>query len=231
MHWASLLAGALCFALLLTACPSDKPRVGIGELGKGDLRILCSVDDAVCKPGEDSIEASVPIAVGASFGVSYIGPVPKAASGNPSSVLIFSGSSVMLSMSDDQFVAWEPGIAAVLARTDQGTVLDFTHMLLVDVDRIELTSSRVVLTVGQEQTWQASPFGPEVVVSDGVLAGSLGYLWEVDGSAVELVETEGRSATVFAKEPGEATLRAILDTAVGQAVIVVGEGWEGGEEP
>ena len=209
--------GMACFGLLLTACPSDQPPLGTGELGKGDLRLVCATDDAACAPGVESLDASVPIAVGASFRMTYDGPVPKSSTGGLSTMIVFSGSPAMLSKDEDLFIAWLPGSVAALARTEQGTVTDFVHLFVSSIARLDLDSSDEKLVVGKQKVWQATPFGPQ----DTVLAGSLAYAWEVEGSAVEVVGSEGRSVTLLAKEPGEATLRATSGEAVGETTITV----------
>jgi hypothetical protein len=209
--------GMACFGLLLTACPSDQDPLGTGELGKGDLRVACATDDAACAPGAESLDSSVPIAVGAAFRVTYDGPVPKSPAGGLSTMVLFSGSPAMLSKDEDQFIAWMPGSVAVLARTEQGTVTDFVHLFVSTIERVGLASSEEKLVVGKQKVWQATPFGPQ----DTVLAGSLAYAWEVVGTAAEVVSAEGRSVTLVAKEPGEATLRALSGEAVGEAKITV----------
>ncbi len=209
--------GMACFGLLLTACPSDQEPLGTGELGKGDLRLVCAPDDAACASGDESLDASVPIAVGASFRMTYDGPVPKAPTGGLSTMVLFSGSPAMLSKDGDLFIAWIPGSVAVLARTEQGTVTDFVHLVVTSIERIGLDSSGDKLVVGSQQVWRATPFGPQ----DTALAGSLAYTWGVEGTALQVVGTEGRSATIVAKEPGEATLRVKSGDAVGQATITV----------
>jgi len=222
-----MLGLACVLGLSLTACPSDHPS-GSGELGKADLRIVCTIDDAACESGEEVPATSVPIAVGASVDVAYHGPIPKSASGAQSTVILFSSSPAMLSENkvDHGFIAWAPGIVGLLARTDQATVLDFVHLVLADVARIELTSSSNTLAVGKEQVWFATPHGSETLVdSQGfartVLAGTVLYTWEVDGPAVEIRSRTNRSVTLLAKEPGQATLRASVGSVAAESIITV----------
>ena len=249
MRSVHLLAPLIGFGLLLTACPSDKHRIGTGELGKGDLHIVCTDDDAACVPGEQRIAATHPIAVGASFAVAYAGPIPKAATGAQSTAILFSGSPEMFSRDDDRFSAWLPGTGALLVRTDQGTVLDFVHLRIADVERIELNCATKQLVVGQELVCDATPFGSEALLSNpdqsnpdqsntgqpngeqpsntssgtpgNTLAGSLNYLWNVEGTAVEIVKKESRFVTLIAKEAGDATLQASSGDAMGEAIFRV----------
>ncbi len=214
----TLRLGIACsFGWLLNACPSDQAPLGTGELGKGDLRIVCADDDAVCASGATSLDAAFPIAVGASIQVVYDGPVPTSPTGGPSTMTIFSASPAMLSKDEASFVAWMPGVAALLARTQEGTVADFVHLTLASVQRLELDSSPEPLVVGGKKVWKVAPLG-----ADGaVLAGSLSYTWEVEGTTVEIVESAGRSVQLSGKQPGTAILRVKTGGVVGEVTLTV----------
>lgn len=222
----SLRTGLPVFATLvplLIACASDQPAYGSGsgELGKGSLYVTCTPEDAACEPGAATLEKGGPIAVGASFHMTYDGQIPLAPTGDPSTMILFSASPSMLSVGEDEFVAWLPGYVAVIARTAEGTVTDFTHVELAAVAKVELERSpaeaSTQLVVGQQGVWLAAPVSSD----DLVLAGSLAYTWEVDGTSVEVAAFSGRSVTLVARESGTSTLRAQTGEAKGETTITV----------
>lgn len=222
MHWVPRLGAAFACLFLLTACPSDQPPFGsgTGELGRGNLSTACTPKDAVCEPEATELDTSVPIAVGASFFVRYDGQVPLSPTGGPAKMILFSSSPDMLSKDDDdQFVSWMAGHVAVIARTEQGTVTEFVHLRIADVDRIQLDRdpSGTAMTVGAQGVWRASPLS----VDGTVLGGTLGYVWEVEGSAIEIVSQDGREAVVVAREAGSAVLRARAGEATGETTVSV----------
>jgi hypothetical protein len=135
-------------------------------------------------------------------------------------MILFSSSPGMLTKDEgDQFVSWMPGHVAVIARTEQGTVTDFVHLRIVGVDHLQLDreSSGNTLTVGGQDVWRASPLSEDGMV----LGGSLGYVWEVEGSAIEIVAHNGREVTLAAREAGSAILRARAGEATGEATLSV----------
>jgi len=153
--------------------------------------------------------------------MTYDGQIPLAPTGDPSTMTLFSASPSMLSVAEDDFVAWLPGYVAVIARTAEGTVTDFAHLQLATVARIQVernpddASSQLV--VGQQGEWLATP----ISASDAVLGGTLAYSWEVEGTSVEVSANAGRSVTLIAREAGTSTLRAHTGEAMGEATITV----------
>jgi len=215
---------------MLTGCPSDRYESAAGELGKGDLAIICVPEDAVCKPGQEYLDAPTPVAMSASFEMNYSGPVPKSATGEAFPAVLVSGSPPMLSKLDSVFTAWKPGTVAVLARTEQGTVLDFVHLRIAEIASIELTPTLDKLVVGEEQTITATATGPDALGSKP-LAGSVPYSWKVENSGgvdvtegnpvLEIVKIHPRAITVIAREPGQSILRASAGNAVGEMTVIV----------
>lgn len=211
--------------LMLSACVSDQPGYGAGsgELGKGSLFVPCNDQDAACASGATRLEPQTPLAVGASFPLIYEGHVPNAPTGEPTTMILFSASPSMLSLDGDQFVAWQPGHVAVLARTQEGTVTDFVHLPLATIHQLALSrgddDAAEHLTVGQQGHWLATPRG-----ADGqTLGGRLAYDWHVEGTAIEITAKDGRSVTLLAREAGTATLRVSSGQAAGETTIVVQE--------
>lgn len=222
MHRVARFGPAFACLFLLTACPSDQPPFGSGsgELGRGNLFIACTPKDAACEPEATELDGSTPIALGASFFVRYDGQVPLSPTGGPAKMILFSSSPDMLSKDDDdQFVSWVPGHVAVIARTEQGTVTEFVHLRIAGIDRIQLDGdpSGATMTVGTQGVWLASPLS----VDGTVLGGTLGYVWEVEGSAIEIVAQDGREVTLAAREAGSAIVRARAGEATGEATVSV----------
>ncbi|MFW5739180.1 MAG: hypothetical protein ACOC1F_02315 [Myxococcota bacterium] len=221
LHDARRWSGA-CLVLLLAGCVSDQASngAGSGELGRGSLYVNCDANDAACDASIQRLAEGTPIAVGASLTMSYEGHVPNAPTGEPTTMVLFSASPPMLSGDATEFVAWLPGRVAVIARTQEGTVTDFVHLALEAVSDIQVASDAGdVLLVGEQGVWSAIPRS-----EDGrVLGGQLGYAWEVEGTAVELIEQTNRSATITAREPGSAILRARTGDVVGESTVVVEE--------
>ncbi len=221
MHFGARVGAALASSFLLTACPSDQPPFGSGEgeLGRGNLSIQCTPQDAACESDATELGASTPLAVGASFFVRYDGQVPMSPTGGPAKMILFSSSPGMLTKDEgDLFVSWVPGHVAVIARTEQGTVTEFVHLRIIGVDHVQLDrQSSGSLTVGGQDVWRASPLSAEGTV----LGGALGYVWEVEGSAVEIVAQDGREVTLAAREAGSAILRARAGEATGEVTLSV----------
>lgn len=209
---------ATACTLALSSCAEDQPSYGAGsgELGKGSLSIVCAEGDAACSPSDATLAASTPVAVTASFGLTYEGRIPNAPTGEPTTMILFSASPALLSVTDGEFIAWAPGSVAVLARTAEGTVTDFVHLKLEPIARVELVGP-ATLRVGEQNTYTATPRSRD----DEVLAGVVGFGWQVEGTAVSIIQSAQRVATISAVESGIATLRVTGGDAKAEAVITV----------
>lgn len=181
---------------------------GHGAMGQAVFSSGCRAEDSAC----DKKTFDAPIAVGASVEPEV--RLDLRGSGAPAAHFAAVGDEV-ISAERGLLRGKKPGVAAVLLRTDTGTVLDFFHVWVKSPTHLklfELTGADVQpepittpleLLEGESVRLAASLFG------DGQpLAGRAEQAWSTD-NAVIAVLGEGRPdrRRIVAVAPGRATLR------------------------
>ena len=192
----------------------------VAPLGCADGQLAQSAVDAPCPAGDVDCEAApttAPIAAGATLALEIrpviIGGVTAAAS-------LRSGDDAVLRIEDGLVRTRAPGVAAVLAVTDDGAVVDFTHLTVVKADRLTLHRGG-----GAERDERELPGAIEVFAGEELtlalrswsgaqaLAGDVAETWSVSDPAF-LVVNQGFPQERRLRVPasGSATLTV---TAVG----------------
>lgn len=108
------------------------------SLGCADGQLAQSAVDAPCPAGDVDCEASpatAPLAAGSRYALEIR---PVIAGGITVAASLRSGDESVLQVENGLVRTVEPGVAAVLAVTDDGAVVDFTHLTVVKADRLTL---------------------------------------------------------------------------------------------
>ena len=163
-------------------------------IGCADGQLAQSAVDAPCPAGDADCEAAsttAPLAAGARYALEIR---PVIVGGTTASASLRSGDEAVLQIEDGGVRAVAPGVAAVLAVTDDGAVVDFTHLTVVKADRLTLHRGG-----GAERDERALPDAIEVFPGEELslalrtwhgaqaLAGDLGEAWSVDDPGFLLV--------------------------------------------
>lgn len=188
----------LGFPLIAAALAGCGPFGSTGSLQTGAFGYVCSSAATTTDLGCGSsffVPSDVPgaIAVGAHFDLEYSHDIsifsddssPIVASLAPAAPSLL-GAEAPVSAGATGFKFSAPGTVAVLARTADGSVVDFLHVKGVAFDHVALQDSLgqevpATLSVPSSGTdLQAVPMGP----SDQALAGGLAYTWTSSDEAV-----------------------------------------------
>lgn len=107
-------------------------------LGCSDGQLAQSAVDAPCPAGDVDCEGApttAPLAAGARYALEIR---PVIAGGITVSASLRSGDEAVLQVENGLVRTVAPGVAAILAVTDDGAVVDFTHLTVVKADRLTL---------------------------------------------------------------------------------------------
>jgi hypothetical protein len=225
----ALLAGAAAMTAL--ACSLVPAPTGV--LGNGTFAYACPSSATVVDPGCPTPNGlpENPIAVGASFSVTY---TPLSQNGTssvegPSFYTVTPASPLLVTSNDGALLATGPGYEALLATS--GTVVDdFVFIRLETINHLVPSASSIALGMADgPQTLSVQP-------ADGagnILAGQLACSWSVTaGSQVIALEapTASSSVQIQGMADGTATVQAACGAAsVDVTVNVTGFGSSGGD--
>ncbi len=178
-----------------------------GAMGQAKLNKPCGPNDAAClRAGLDA-----PLAVGATFRPQ----VSLNLKGTAAPVFqLVSARSDVIAAHENQLTGKAPGLAAILIATEDGTILDFTHILVsqpthmklhqIDRDRTELgeISDSIGLVIGESVYVE-----PRIYSASQQLAGSSTTTWKID-SDVAVILRDGSSGRrrIVARRAGRTTL-------------------------
>ena len=194
------LALSVPFALV-SACAE-------GQLAQAELAAPCAPDDAACA----AAGPAAPLAVGArqAFAIT-----PTAIGGVSVAAALRSADARIVTVDDGELIAQAPGVVAVLAVADDGSVIDFTHPSVVAADRLTLHRSHSSGAVDA----RALPDRIEVFPGEDVtltlhlwrgaqaLAGDARETWSVDDAAFAVVDQGfAQERRIRAPASGTATL-------------------------
>lgn len=110
----------------------------LATLACSDGQLSQSAVDAPCPAGDVDCEAApttAPVAAGARYALEIR---PVIVGGTTVAAALRSGDDAILRVEDGVVRTVAPGVAAVLAVTDDGAVVDFTHLTVVKADRLTL---------------------------------------------------------------------------------------------
>lgn len=166
----------------------------VAALGCADGQLAQSAVDAPCPAGDVDCEAApttAPLAAGARYALEIR---PVIVGGTTVAASLRSGDEAVLLVESGLVRTVAPGVAAVLAVTDEGAVVDFTHLTVVKADRLSLHRGG-----GAERDERALPDAIEVFPGEELtlalrtwrgaqeLAGDVTEQWSVDNPDFQLV--------------------------------------------
>lgn len=183
---------------------------GLGGIKQATLVGQCAKDDAAC-----SRRAPLaPLAIGSRF---YPEVATEIAGTTTPNLRLESVEPGVFEIDNGALVAKNPGTAAVLISTDDGSVVDFVHVWVAPVTHIALArrdgeriAGSLGLAVGEDVTLVPSLFN-----GAQKLAGEPDAQWTVDSEATLVVLRDGSSdrRRLRARAPGKAKVTVALGTA------------------
>lgn len=201
-------AFAFTFALLaFSGCTES------GQLAQTSLAAPCAAGDAACASGDVGVAS--PIAAGATFALEV---KPQIAGGTAVPLTLQSVDPLVATIDDDGRVrAVAPGITAILVLTDDGGVVDMTHVAVSKIERVSFhrggggdlderqLPERIELFPEEELTlslraWQA---GQQLI-------GEMGDAWSVDDEAFKILD-QGFALERRIKAPATGTTTLSVD--------------------
>jgi hypothetical protein len=212
----------LASAGLLALVGCNLADASTGELNHGRFAYLCvDSSDPTCN-GLSGGDAVIPdlIAVGGSFDLEYAGEKRGAAP-----VHVQSASDVMISSSSGNFEFRIPGIAAMLAKGNDGVVADFVHLRGVSIDHLDVAGPDSAGAIKSIEITTDDPVSLFVTPRDSLgagLAGALPYAWGSSSAAIVGVGVNGMKSavTLTGHAVGTATVEVSLPSGVKMAVLV-----------
>lgn len=207
------VAGALSLSLLsllsLTVACSES-----GQLAQTSLSAPCAAGDTACTSGENEGVTS-PIAAGATLALEV---KPNIAGGTAVPLTLRAVDPFVATIDDDGRVrAVGPGITAVLILTDDGGLVDMTHVSVAKVERISFhrgggaelderqLPSRIELFPEEELTLSL-----RVWQSGQQLIGEMGDAWSVDDDNFRVLD-QGFALERRIKAPASGSTTLLVD--------------------
>lgn len=167
----------------------------------------CAENDALCSRKQPQ----APIAIGTRFFPDVSSSIDGSTTPN---LRLESAMPEILAIEDGAFVGKQPGAAAVLITTDDGSVVDFVHVWVSPITKIALSrrdgdriAGAIGLAVGEDVTLE-----PTLWFGGQRLAGEAEITWTPSDDKVVSVLRDGSSnrRRLRARAPGKSTITVAL---------------------
>ncbi len=216
---AFVVVSALSFtAFTTTGCAAE------GQLAQASLSAPCAAGDTACASGQNDGVAS-PIAAGATFALE----VKPAIAGGTAVPLTLRAVDPFVATIDEagRVRAVGPGITAVLILTDDGGLVDMTHVSVAKVERVSFhrgggvdlderqLPARIELFPNEELTLSL-----RVWQSGQQLIGEMGDAWSVDDDEFKVLD-QGFALERRIKAPASGTATLLVDVLGVQQILTL----------
>jgi hypothetical protein len=214
----AMLTTSLLILATVAACSES------GQLAQTSLSAPCAAGDTACTSGQNEGVTS-PIAAGATLALE----VKPAIAGGPAVPLTLRTVDPLVATIDDagRVRAVGPGITAVLVLTDDGGLVDVTHVSVAKAERVSFhrggggalderqLPARIELFPEEELTLSL-----RVWQSGQQLIGEMGDVWSVDDDAFKVLD-QGFALERRIKAPASGTTTLLVDVLGVQQTLIL----------